>query len=121
MYVNEYITPGDIIVLILLAFLIICALFATFCRKLFTTVLIFMSFSLITSLIWLILEAPDLAGTEAAVGAGVTTVLFVLVLRKIAAIETKSKDNSPFRRPDEDFSDEELLEDVSVTDEETDI
>lgn len=33
-------------------------------------------FSLVMSIIWLILESPDLAITEAAVGAGVTSILF---------------------------------------------
>lgn len=71
---------------ILLVFLIVCAVAASLSKNLLNTVLIFMSYSLVMSIIWVILESPDLAITEAAVGAGVTTVLFVLTLKKIHAI-----------------------------------
>ena len=36
---------------------------------------------------WLLLEAPDLAITEAALGAGVTGVLFFLTLQQIKALK----------------------------------
>ena len=34
------------------------------------------------SIIWIILRSPDLAITEAAVGAGVTSILFFITLKK---------------------------------------
>ena len=71
---------------ILFLFLIVLAVAASLSKSLLNTVLIFMSYSLVMSIIWVILESPDLAITEAAVGAGVTTVLFVLTLKKIHAI-----------------------------------
>ena len=71
---------------ILLGFLVVCAIAASLSKSLLNTVLIFMSYSLVMSVIWIILESPDLAITEAAVGAGVTTVLFVVTLKKIHAI-----------------------------------
>ncbi len=71
---------------ILFLFLIVCAVAASLSKSLLNTVLIFMSYSLVMSIIWVILESPDLAITEAAVGAGVTTVLFLLTLKKIHAI-----------------------------------
>lgn len=69
--------------MILLGFLIACAIAATIQKNLVTTVLIYMSYSLIMSVIWIVLESPDLAGTEAAVGAGVTTILFFVALKKV--------------------------------------
>ena len=51
-----------------------------------TAVIIFMSYSLVMSLVWIILESPDLAITEAAVGAGVTSLLFFVALKKIHAL-----------------------------------
>ena len=45
-----------------------------------------MSYSLVMSIIWILLESPDLAITEAAVGAGVTSVLFFVTLKKIHAL-----------------------------------
>ena len=71
---------------ILLAFLVVCAVSASLSKNLLNSILIFMSYSLIMSVIWVILESPDLAITEAAVGAGVTTVLFFVTLKKIHAI-----------------------------------
>jgi len=53
--------------------------------------LIFMSYSLMMSVIWILLESPDLAITEAAVGAGVTSLLFFVTLKKIHAMEEDVK------------------------------
>ena len=71
---------------ILMAFLIVCAVAVSFSKNLLNSILIFMSYSLIMSIIWILLESPDLAITEAAVGAGVTSVLFFVTLKKIHAM-----------------------------------
>ncbi|MCR4705269.1 MAG: DUF4040 domain-containing protein [Lachnospiraceae bacterium] len=76
---------------ILLCFLIICAIFVSLSKNLLKSVVIFMSYSLIMSVIWMLLESPDLAITEAAVGAGVTSVLFFATLKKIQAIDAEEK------------------------------
>ncbi len=70
----------------LLVFLIVCAIVVSFSKNLLNAVLLFMSYSLIMSIIWILLESPDLAITEAAVGAGVTSILFFISLKKIEAI-----------------------------------
>ena len=57
-----------------------------FARDLLTSIVIFMSYSLIMCVIWILLQSPDLAITEAAVGAGVTSILFFITLKKIRAI-----------------------------------
>lgn len=72
---------------ILMGFLVVCAVAACVSRKLLTSVIIFMSYSLIMSVIWIILRSPDLAITEAAVGAGVTGVLFFVTLKKIKLLD----------------------------------
>ena len=72
---------------ILLLFLLICAVSVSLTKNLMTSIIIYMSFSLIMSVVWLTLEAPDLAITEAAVGAGVTSLLFFATLKKIHAIK----------------------------------
>ncbi len=79
---------------ILLFFLVVCAISVSFSKKLLNSILIFMSYSLIMSIIWILLESPDLAITEAAVGAGVTSVLFFATLKKIHAMreEDEKKD-----------------------------
>lgn len=73
---------------ILFAFLVLCAICVSFSKNLLNSILIFMSYSLIMSIVWILLESPDLAITEAAVGAGITSVLFFVTLKKIHAIRS---------------------------------
>lgn len=75
-----------------LGFLVICAVSVSFSKNLLNSILIFMSYSLVMSIIWILLEAPDLAITEAAVGAGITSVLFFVTLKKIHAIQGENED-----------------------------
>ena len=77
---------------ILLAFLVICAVSVSFSKRLLNSILIFMSYSLVMSVIWVCLQSPDLAITEAAVGAGVTSILFFITLKKIRAIQKEGQD-----------------------------
>lgn len=77
---------------ILLGFLVVCAISVSLSKNLLNSILIFMSYSLIMSVIWILLESPDLAITEAAVGAGITSILFFITLKKIHAIVETDKD-----------------------------
>lgn len=77
----------------LLIFLIVCAIATCLSKKLLTSLIIFMSYSLVMSILWILLESPDLAITEAAVGAGVTSILFFVTLKKIDAIQGEEEDN----------------------------
>lgn len=80
--------------IILMVFLIVCAISVSYSRNLLNAILIYMSYSLVMSIIWVCLESPDLAITEAAVGAGVTSILFFVTLKKIRAIKIdKEKEN----------------------------
>ena len=72
--------------IILLVFLVLCAVSASLIRSPLLSVTVFMSYSLIMSIIWFLLESPDLAITEAAVGAGVSSLLFFVTLRKIKSL-----------------------------------
>ncbi len=78
--------------MILLGLLIICAVSVSFSKNLLNSILIYMSFSLVMSMLWICLESPDLAITEAAVGAGITSVLFFVTLKKIHAIEAVNEE-----------------------------
>jgi len=82
----------DIFRVILLIFLVVCAIASALSRRYLVTVIIFMSYSLIMSILWVILQSPDLAITEAAVGAGVTSILFFVTLRKIHLIDEEEED-----------------------------
>lgn len=72
--------------LALLGMLIVCALAVSFTKNLLTSLIVYMAYSLIMTVIWMLLESPDLAITEAAVGAGITSVLFFVTLKKIHAL-----------------------------------
>lgn len=78
--------------IILLICLIVCAVSVAFTKDLLTSIVIFMSYSLIMCMIWILLQSPDLAITEAAVGAGVTSILFFITLKKIRAIRKEDRD-----------------------------
>ncbi len=71
---------GAALNLTLIVLLIATAVLATLSKDLLAAVVIFSVYSLIMALMWQRLQAPDLAITEAAVGAGVTTVLFVVAI-----------------------------------------
>ncbi len=76
---------NEIIRTILLFLLIICAVAVNLTKNLLKSVVILMSFSSIMCLLWILLESPDLAITEAAVGAGISGTLFLMTLKKIHA------------------------------------
>lgn len=78
---------------ILLFGLVACAIAVSFSKNLLNSILIFMSYSLMMSIIWILLESPDLAITEAAVGAGVTSLLFFVTLKKIHAMEVDVRED----------------------------
>lgn len=77
--------------LILLGFLVVCAISVSFSKNLLNSILVFMSYSLVMSIIWILLKSPDLAITEAAVGAGVTSLLFFTTLKKIHAMKEEGE------------------------------
>ena len=77
---------------ILLTFMIICAISVSTTKNLLSSVIIFMSYSLIASVIWLLLRSPDLAITEAAVGAGVTSTLMFLTLKNVNKLKEEGEE-----------------------------
>ncbi|WP_319575018.1 hydrogenase subunit MbhD domain-containing protein [uncultured Desulfobacter sp.] len=66
--------PIDLIILI---FVIVCALAAIYVKDLLATAILFGAYSFMMCLLWAIMGAVDVAFTEASVGAGVSTVFFV--------------------------------------------
>lgn len=72
----------ELLNILLLVFLIVCAIVVARTRDLLSAVIIFSAYSLVMAIIWQQLEAPDLAITEAAMGAGVTSILLLVVISK---------------------------------------
>jgi energy-converting hydrogenase B subunit D len=68
--------------IILLLILLIMGILALEAKELLKAVIFLAVFSLISALLFFYLHAPDVALTEAAVGTGVSTVIFIWVIQK---------------------------------------
>jgi len=66
----------------LLLFVLGAALATAVLRDVLAAIIAFATYSLGIAVVWVVLQAPDVGLTEAAVGAGVTTVLFLLTIAK---------------------------------------
>jgi uncharacterized MnhB-related membrane protein len=82
---------SEIFKIILIILLICCAIAVNLTPSLLQAVIIFMSYSSVMCLLWILMESPDLAITEAAVGAGVTSLLFFVTLKKIHAMKEEGE------------------------------
>mgnify|MGYP003796004377 FL=1 len=71
------ILPFDIIILV---FLIVAALIALNVRDLLSSAMIFAIYGFLICLLWAEMGAVDVAFTEATVGAGISTVLFIATI-----------------------------------------
>jgi len=69
--------------MLVIIFLIGASIAVSVIRNLLGAIIVFMVYSLTMAVLWQQLNAPDLAITEAAVGAGITTLLFVFTLRRV--------------------------------------
>ena len=78
---------------LLLVFILLCAVAVSLTKDLLTSIIIFMAQSTAMSVVWILLRSPDLAITEAAVGAGVTTLLMFVTLKKLHAIKTREDEH----------------------------
>jgi multicomponent Na+:H+ antiporter subunit B len=66
----------------LFLFVLGCAVAAALLRDVLGSIIAFSAYSLGIAIIWVFLRAPDVGLTEAAVGAGVMTILFLLTIAK---------------------------------------
>lgn len=76
---------------IILFMLVVTALAVIHVRNLITSTILLGVFSLIMAAQYLVLGAADVAITEAAVGAGISTVLFLLTLFLVGDFEVRAK------------------------------
>ena len=82
--------------LIPMILLVLCAIGVNFAKTLLQAVIVFMAFSSVMCIVWLLMESPDLAITEAAVGAGISGTLFLMTLRRIRNEDrAREKDGDP--------------------------
>ena len=76
----------------MLVFILVCAVAVSVTKDLLTSIIIFMAQSVAMSVVWILLRAPDLAITEAAVGAGITTLLMFVTLKKLHTIHIQGEE-----------------------------
>ena len=72
---------------ILLTFLVAAAAAICMMEHLLASVIIFAAYSVVMSVLWILLAAPDLAITEAAVSTGISGVLYFVVIKRIRVME----------------------------------
>jgi uncharacterized MnhB-related membrane protein len=78
--------------LVLLLLLITLALAVVFSKDLLAATMIFSVYSLVMAIIFTRLQSPDVALTEATVGAGITTMLFIVTIIKTTRREDDEQD-----------------------------
>ena len=77
----------ELLNVLLLLFLVVCAIGVAYIRDLLSAVILFSSFGLIMAIIWQQLSAPDVAMVEAALGTGVATLLMLAAISKTRRAE----------------------------------
>jgi multicomponent Na+:H+ antiporter subunit B len=91
---------ADLTLSALLLLVTLAALVTALARGLVVTLLAFAAYSLGLAMVWIVLRAPDVALTEAAVGAGVTTALFLLLVRRATRAADPSIGPAPAHVPE---------------------
>ncbi len=76
-----------IIIIVFGAIMLVAAFLALYSKNLVAAIISSGVISLLASVIYLLLAAPDVAMTEAAIGSGLTTIVFLLAFRKIQSIK----------------------------------
>ncbi len=76
-----------ILLVVLTLILIVAAILTVYFKDLVAAIVASSVISLIASVYFYLLQAPDVAMTEAAVGVGLTTVIFIITVRKTKRYE----------------------------------
>lgn len=85
----------EIVDIVLFTFLAVIAVAILRMRDLFAVAMLFSLFSLLSAGLFTIMDAADVAFTEAAVGAGVSTILFLATLTKTSREAKREGQRSP--------------------------
>ncbi len=77
----------DVAIAFLVLIMAVFALYAVHTKDLMYAVVATMAVSLIVSILFYVLQAPDVAMAEAAIGAGISTAVFVIAIKKTERYE----------------------------------
>jgi len=69
--------------------LVLAAFFALWFKDLISSVIAFAVFSLMMAVEFYLLQAPDVAMAEAAIGAGLSTTIFVIAIRACSRLKVR--------------------------------
>ncbi len=72
---------SDAVLFVLLTFLVVCAIAVSALKDLMYAAIVFGAYSLIMSLVWQQLNAPDIAITEAAAGIASGILMIAVIVR----------------------------------------
>jgi len=86
-----------ILIFILLALMIAAAIYAIVQKDLLYAVIATGVISLFLSALFLLLQAPDVALTEAAIGVALTTIIFIITIRNTVRHEDDFKDRDDLK------------------------
>ncbi|WP_020611920.1 Na(+)/H(+) antiporter subunit B [Sediminispirochaeta bajacaliforniensis] len=75
-----------------LGMLVIVSITALLAKRLLVSVILMSVFSLLSALLFYLCDAPDVAITEAAVGAGVSTFIYVWAIHKTSHMDDDGKE-----------------------------
>ena len=81
-----------VFVIVLGLLMLVAAITALYLKTLSAAVIAAGAVSLLASVLYLLLAAPDVAMTEAAIGSGLSTIIFFYVLNRIRTTDEKKED-----------------------------
>ena len=86
-----------ILICILFLLMIAASVYAIIQKDLLYAVMATGIISLILSILYYLLQAPDVALTEAAIGVALTTIIFVITIRNTVRMEDESDNKEKFK------------------------
>ncbi|MBR6955251.1 MAG: DUF4040 domain-containing protein [Clostridia bacterium] len=89
------------LMILMLILILACGLCVALTRNLLVAAVVFMAQSLAMSVVWILLQSPDLAITQAAVGAGIDSLLLFVTLRRIHAVDAAAQQEEGQAAPEE--------------------
>jgi len=89
-----------VVVLVVGVMVVVIALAAVLAKSLESAVILLSAVSLLASVVFLLVAAPDVAITEAAIGSALTTVVFVLAVYRVRNAAPQDR-NTPMHAADE--------------------
>ena len=86
---------ADLLHIAVLALLVVSGFYAIWSRDMLSSVIALGGLSLVLSVEFYILQAPDVAIAEAAIGAGLSTAIYVIALKGCGRLGRRKKEDDP--------------------------